>query len=680
MKAKRSAAARIPVLLLLAAAAASGQVIDFDKVRSDEEFRGGVQAFHNGFYNEAVAAFKKSLTYKPKDPAARLWLGRAYYQSGLNDAALAEWRAVAKAGGDSPLLENLIDTLESRRGIGRELRGPEKWVVSGEISGKFGDNVLFRRPSSVRARRDGSFFVVGFVTNRVIVLDSNGIVRKTLWGGLEGFDHPFDIVEDRDGSVYVSEFRGDRIAKCDRNGNRILTIGGKGRGPGLLLGPQYLALDPDGNLYVSDWGNKRVSKYSRKGEFLLSFGRPAGVYPGLGAPAGVLFHDGNVYVADAERKHVAVFDTSGNHLSTVLRNGVDSFEGMTRLPDGRFLISDGRRLFQYSVEEDSLTLLSDFGGVAKRVLSADRDANGNVLASDFDGGVVHVLSELTGMHTGLTVMIRRVDARDHPEVQVEAHVSNRYGNPVVGLAADNFIISENRVRMTPTEMVFASHRSERFDIALVADRSPEMAARRSVVERVARDAAERIGGAADFRVVSAGAVPAVVSRPGDPPAVMARAAADTEKNYADSWAFDLGVRMGVTELLGSRARKAVFFISSGGLPKTAFRNYGLRETADYLKNNSVAFYPIYVTASGDSPELEFLAGETGGRSYRYFDALALTSLAEDLAAQPDGTYVLKYRSPNPTDFGRVYMPLEIEASLVRRSGRDEAGYFGPLEF
>ena len=150
--------------------------------------------------------------------------------------------------------------------------------------------MLFR---SVRARRDGSFFVVGFVTNRVIVLDSNGIVRKTLWGGLEGFDHPFDIVEDRDGSVYVSEFRGDRIAKCDRNGNRILTIGGKGRGPGLLLGPQYLALDPDGNLYVSDWGNKRVSKYSRKGEFLLSFGRPAGVYPGLGAPAGVLFHDGN---------------------------------------------------------------------------------------------------------------------------------------------------------------------------------------------------------------------------------------------------------------------------------------------------------------------------------------------------------------------------------------------------
>ena len=681
MKGRKGAGAVFfPVLAFFLAPALFGQNLDFDQVRADEEFRGGVQAFHNGYYNQASQAFKKALSFKPRDTRIRLWLGRAYYQSGLNEAALAEWKTVAKAGGGSPLLDGLLEILESRRGIGRELWGPERWVVSGEIGGTFGENVFFRRPSSVRTRRDGSFFVVGFVTNRVVQLDSNGMVKKTLTGGLEGFDHPFDIVEDRDGAVYVSEFRGDRVAKCDRDGNRLLSIGGKGRGPGKLLGPQYLALDRDGNLYVSDWGNRRVSKFSRTGDFLLSFGGASGAYPGLQAPTGVLCHEGHVYVADDGRKQVAVFDSSGNHLATLLQGRLESFEGMRRLPEGDFLISDGQRLYRYGLEEDSLSLLTDFGGIAKRVLSADRDANGNLLAPDFDAGVVHVLSELTGMHAGLTVMVRGIEAREFPKITLEVHVTNRYGDPVVGLGADNFIVSERRVRVERVDLRFAAHKSASFDIALLPDRSPEMAAKRSVVEKAAREAWDRMGKAGIFRVVSPGAAPTVVSRPEDPPAVMARAAADTDGSYGPDWAFDLGIRLAVSELAVSRNRKAILFLSSGTLPGTAFRRYGLQETADYMKNNSVAFYPVYLSDSGGTPELEFLARETGGRSIRYFAPPGLTSLAEDLSAQPDGTYVLEYRSSSPTDFGRAFIPVEVEAFLVRRSGRDESGYFGPLEF
>lgn len=670
----------VVILLVLCAGFSFSQNIDLDQVRADEEFRWGVRAFHNGFYNEAILSLQKSLSFKPGDTRTRLWLGRAYRQSGFDEAGLAEWKAVSAAGAGTPLLENLIETMEARRSLIQELFGSARWVVAGEISGGLEEEVIFRRPAAVRARRDGSFYVAGFLTNQILLLDSNGVLRDRYRGGLQGFDHPFDIVRARDGTLYVSEFKGDRVAKLDRNGNKLAVIGGKGREPGKLLGPQYLALDPEGNLYVSDWGNRRVSKFNRDGEFLLNFGRPGEFYPGFLAPTGIAFHNGNVYVADGERKHIAVFDPSGNYLATLLEGRLNAPEGLTVLENGTFLVSDTNRLFFYNLESGTLTLASDFGTTAKRILNADLDANGNIIAADFDGGTVRLLSELSGMHSGLSVGITRVTSTEHPEVLVDVQVTDRLGRPVVGLGTSNFIVTENRLGVQPMEMIFASHRSEKFDISLIVDRSPEMGANRQIVERIARDVGERLLDSAEIRVISPGSSPSVVSRPGDTPELMANAAADRRENYRRNWAFDLGVRLGVTELVGKRNRKAVFYITGGSLPENAFSNFGLQETLNYMKNNSVVFYPIYASSTGVNEELEYLSRETGGRSYRFFDTAALTTLADDLGSQKDGGYLLRYRSTANTDFGRTYIPVEVEATLIRRSGRDEAGYFGPLTF
>jgi hypothetical protein len=56
------------------------------------------------------------------------------------------------------------------------------------------------------------------------------------------------------------------------------------------------------------------------------------------------------------------------------------------------------------------------------------------------------------------------------------------------------------------------------------------------------------------------------------------------------------------------------------------------------------------------------------------------SLWEDLSRQKEGLYVLKYTSGEDTDFGRRYIPVEVEARLIQRSGKDEMGYFGPLKY
>ncbi|MDR1625088.1 MAG: 6-bladed beta-propeller [Spirochaetia bacterium] len=654
--------------------------LDFDQVRADEELRSGVRAFHNGFYTEAILSFQKSLSFKPTAVLARSWLGRAYYLAGFNEAALSEWKTASAAAGGAVLLDSFIEILEARQGLVRELGLGERWVLAGDIAGASGELTVFRRPSAVHARGDGSFFLVSYLTNEVVRIDLNGFVKQRFRGGLAGFDHPFDMAEADDGSVYVSEFRGDRVTKCGASGEVLAVLGGRGRGPGQLLGPQYLALDPDGSLYVSDWGNRRVVKFNRDGEYVTSFGEKNEFYPGFIAPTGIAVHNGYVYVADRQRGHLAVFDTSGNYMATLLEGRLAAPEGINVLDGGRFLIADTTRIFSYNVEDGGLALLSDFSGQARRVLSADVEANGSIVAADFDAGSVHVLSELAGVSSGLAVMVRRVSAAGHPDVQVDVHVSDRAGDPVVGLDVQNFIVTEGRLGVGATQMPFASYRSDAVEAALVVSRSPAMASRAALTERVVRDLAGRLSGFASFRVISAGPVPALVSRPGDGLEAMVRAAVDRKENHSPAWAFDLGLRLGVTELLSTRNRKAVIFLTDGDLGRDAFRSYGLQETLDYMRNNSIVFYPVYTQPPAAGEELDFLARETGGKVFRYYTAEALGSLARDLAGQKDGNYLLSYRSSRPTDFGRAYIPVEVEVNLVRKSGRDEAGYFAPLEF
>ena len=51
----------------------------------------------------------------------------------------------------------------------------------------------------------------------------------------------------------------------------------------------------------------------------------------------------------------------------------------------------------------------------------------------------------------------------------------------------------------------------------------------------------------------------------------------------------------------------------------------------------------------------------------------------DMRTVPNGLYTITSTSLLPTDLGRAYLPVEIEVYLLNRSGRDETGYFSPLQ-
>lgn len=653
--------------------------IDLDAVRAQEEFRWGIQAFHRGLFNEAILSLEKALSFRPETSLTRMWLGRAYYMSGFEDAALSEWHTLTGQNQAAPFLANLAESVAYRRSPAEELSRGERFVTAFELEGDQEQLSLFKRPAGLQARDDGSFFLSAFGSNEVLIVNPNGTVRERFRGGIEGFDHPYDITSPTPEFFFVSEFSSNRVAKCAADGTKLLTFGTRGREAGQLLGPQYLASDDEGSLYVTEWGNRRVSKFDLDGTFMFSFGTRSGLYPGLLGPTGIAVRGGQVFVADRGRNEIAVFDRSGNYLRSLAQGVLHGPEGLEVAESGMLLVADTDRVVMLDPERDGVAVVSDLESGGIRVIDASVDANGGLFVADFDANTVSFLSELSDMYAGLFVRIDRITAERFPDVSMTVTVEDRLGRPVVGLSETGFQVSEDHVPVAGRRLVFSTHQSRNAAVSLLVERSPEAARFGEASGEVTRRLAARLGTGDAFSVVSAGASPVVsyegLSVPG------AAAAVQTAGDTSAGWKFDLGLRLAASRLVPESRKKEVVFLSIGALPPDSFQTYGLVELAQYLKNNGIVFSLVDLDGRGtDAPELAYLVRTTGGDRYSLSDPKGTVELVDRIRSRRSGTYVLQYRSDWDPDFGRAYIPVEIEVSLVRKSGRDEAGYFGPLEF
>ena len=75
----------------------------------------------------------------------------------------------------------------------------------------------------------------------------------------------------------------------------------------------------------------------------------------------------------------------------------------------------------------------------------------------------------------------------------------------------------------------------------------------------------------------------------------------------------------------------------------------------------------------------YISSNTTGSSYYVYRPEGLSGVIKDIISIPSGLYQFKYTSSFQTEYGRKYLPVEIETYLLNRSGRDETGYFAPLE-
>lgn len=668
----------VPLIFITVIIGLSAQV-DMDEVYAKDEFRWGVKAFNNGYFNKAILSFEKALSYTPEDPAVQEWLGKAYYRSGLVETALRIWEPIIASGQGSALLKNTVDVITFRKGLGRELYQRGRYVISADIEGRQEDFNLFLKPTAVLAAENGSFYVVAYGSNEIVLFDANGALRKRLRGGLNGFDHPFDIVEAPDGNLFVSEFEGDRITKCNLDGYPIFSFGSRGRNEGELVGPQYMDIDDEGYIYVTDLGNRRVCKFDVEGNFVLSFGSRSPGFSGFRSPSGIAVRNGRIYVSDTLRKVIQVFDTSGNYLDELGSGMLSGPEDIAFIDDDTLLIADSAALYSLSITNERLELISNFEGSGEKVMSARLDRNGNILAVDFERDLIQVLSQLSSLYAGLSVEIQRIISEEYPSITVAVDVTTRLGVPVTGLNGSNFIISESGRPVAHPSFLYAVQNSESMDSMLLVEKSGEMAGSRDRLADAAGMLFDRLGGFGRLGLVTAGEQPVIDMDSAGAEETLLQSM--LQGAFTDSWRFDAGLRLAASELIQGNTRRSLFFLTTGRLGEEAFSQYTLMECMQYLKNNNIVFNAVLLERDADvSPELEFIARETGGKIHFLYEPAGLGPLVDHSAEIRRGTYFLTFDAVTYSDFGREFIDVEVEVNHFKRSGRDEAGYFAPLEF
>jgi hypothetical protein len=189
---------------------------------------------------------------------------------------------------------------------------------------------------------------------------------------------------------------------------------------------------------------------------------------------------------------------------------------------------------------------------------------------------------------------------------------------------------------------------------------------------------EEITGKGSAGLIAASSEPFIADPLGSSPLDLAAAAAG-EGTFSPNWRFDSGLRLAGTELIGLDGKNAVLFVGNGGVSSDQLKDYDLTELSAFMRNNGIRFYSI-ILGNSETPGLEYLAAETGGLVINDDNPNGTALIIDHLLRRQSGTYQLTYVSGSPSDFGRSYIPLEVQTIYLRRSGRGRSGYFAPLEF
>ncbi len=647
-----------------------GIKIDLTALKAEEEFRWGVRAFHNGFFDKAILSFEKAIRLKPNNVLPRIWLGRAYYRSGYITDALTEWDYVLKTGGGSDVLRYKHGTVTLRHGLGKELREETKLVVSGVIDSKRKGYYSFSRPTSVFPVKNGNVYIVCFASNEVLYVDLNQKIEAILRGGIEGYDHPFDIVRVND-FLYITEYEGNRIAKCKLNGEKIKIFGKKGTGDGDFLGPQYIAFDDDRYLYVTDWGNARVNKYDLDGNFILSFSAK------MKAPTGIGFYGGLIYVADISEKLINIYDESGNFLRSIGKSFLESPEGIFIDKKGRVIVADSNRIVRYNPVDETWKVIGNPKGANERILDVAVTPNNDVYATDFNNSRVVILSEVSSLYNSFFVNVERIHSLQFPRIIVDISVSDIYGNPIVGLKQENFNLTESYSPVGNLEIVNLNTDSLESKIVVLVEHSEYLAKRLGEIKEVVGKLYDQMSGKGEVEVITVEDKPVIRGKMGLTKLKLIESS--VKGSFSEDWSFDLGLRRAVSELIPLEGKKAIVYIGSGEIDSSNFRRYSLTNLANYLKNNYIAFYPIYLARENRSEELKFLSLESKGREYSFFSVRGITGIGDEIVERITPVYTLTYVSNSNSDFGRKYIPVEVFVSAQKRGGRDVSGYYAPLK-
>lgn len=645
---------------------------------AEEEFRRGVQSYYRGAYNEAIFEFEKALSYLPGENLILDWLGKSYYKSGIEGAALLQWNYARENNYGGLLLQNRIEIVNDRRIIGSDYTFDQNYAEVGSFLCTRDENLIFSHPMSVLPNSDGSFWICAYGSNELVCFDVNGTVINRSRGPINGFDRPSDIIRLKDGNILVCESAGDRLSLLDSKGHFIKYFGSKGCSEGQFLGPQYMAQDSFGNIYVSDFGNSRITVLDSAGNGLLHFGGKTNDFKGLKSPTGIAIVNDRVFVADSVYDCIFEFDRFGNYISTLVREKTFLKPESLKNHGDYLILTDSNRVISINIDDGSFYENARSGRIKSLITSAVPDLNGNLIVTDFKANEIYIMSKMSELVGGFYVQIERVIADNFPNVIVEARVENRKRQQVIGLQQENFLITEGKRPVSNFKLLGAANNNDVVDLIFLVDRKLSMKKYEEQINSAIREISTSMKGKGTVSIISVGEIP-VLEFKGSPDKLKNFNIKSLQTAYSKEVKLDLGIRLATNNLINAEKKRGIIYLSDGEVSVTAFEKYGLSDMTAYLNNNSIFLSLLMLNNSSPCKEINFLVSSTAGKSYYVYRPEGLKSIIDDYLKIPSGLYQLQYTSALTTEYGRKYLPIEIETYLLNRSGRDESGYFAPLE-
>ncbi len=148
--------------------------------------------------------------------------------------------------------------------------------------------------------RDGHALIVCSTSGEELLRVGSG---RPEWNGC--FNHPTDVAVDSDGFMYVSDGYGNYVVhKLSPKGERVLTWGGPGHGPGQFTTPHGVWVTPDNRVLVGDRENNRVQVFSTEGAYLSEL---TGVYK----PMDICMDDRGVILVSDQTPALVAFNPAG---------------------------------------------------------------------------------------------------------------------------------------------------------------------------------------------------------------------------------------------------------------------------------------------------------------------------------------------------------------------------------
>ena len=342
------------------------------------------------------------------------------------------------------------------------------------------------------------------------------------------------------------------------------------------------------------------------------------------------------------------------------------------------ILTDTNRIVTINIETGTIYENAKTGNAASLITSAVPDANGNLIVTDFKANDIYVMSKMTELVGGFFVQIEKVISDKFPNVTLEVKVENRKRQPIVGLSQTNFLVTENKRPVSNMTLSGAANRNDRADITFLIDRSYSMKAHEEEVTNAVREIASALDGRGNIQIISVGANP-VLEFTGSNENLRDFSVKALKAPYSEISALDRGIRLSANNLISGEKKRGIIYLTDGSVTQNAFETYNLSDLTAFLNNNCISFSTVRLEYSSLSEEVSYITRSTTGSDYYVYRPEGLSGIIEEILSLPSGLYQITYTSALSTEYGRKYLPVEVETYLLNHSGKDESGYFAPLE-